>query len=106
MRAFLVREDGNDPPRCSRAGPATDPMQVDILVDTSAAARQIIGDIRRAVEGFGDRRLAPDPQHQVAFPMTRHRTVFDLSRSIRDEDHLFDVAPWVFAPMRATTGTP
>ena len=38
--------------------------------------------------------------------MTRHGTVFNLSRSIRDEDHISDIASWIFAPMRATTGTP
>ena len=44
-------------------------------------------------------RVVPD---QVAFPMTRHRTVFDLSRSIRDEDHLFESPLGLCAPACAT----
>ena len=50
-RDFLVREDGQRR-EVLRAEPATEPMQIDILVDTSAASRSIVGDLRRGVEAF------------------------------------------------------
>ncbi|MDA1095505.1 MAG: VWA domain-containing protein [Acidobacteria bacterium] len=48
---FLVHEDGVDR-EVLRAKRSTAPMQVAILVDTSEAARRIIGDLRRGVESF------------------------------------------------------
>ena len=48
---FFIREDGIDR-EVLRAGPATAPMQIEILVDTSAAARPILGDLRFALETF------------------------------------------------------
>ena len=50
---FLVREDGEDR-EVLRASRPTAPLQVAILVDTSEAARRIIGDLRRGVESFAD----------------------------------------------------
>ena len=50
-RDFLVREDGSDR-EILRVTPATAPMQIDILVDTSAATRPIMGNMRRAIEVF------------------------------------------------------
>ena len=44
---FFIREDGIDR-EVLRAGLATAPMQIDVLVDNSAAARTIMGDLRRA----------------------------------------------------------
>ena len=48
---FIVRED-NLAREVLRVSPATDPMQVAVLVDNSAAARNDIADIRRALHDF------------------------------------------------------
>ena len=90
-RNFLVREDGNDR-EVLRAGPATDPMQVDILVDTSAAARQIIGDIRRAVEGFVE-ALGGNQMSLIAFGGTR----FVIVESTADLERVKSGIPKLFS---------
>ena len=91
VRDFLVREDGNDR-EVLRAGPATDPMQVDILVDTSAAARQIIGDIRRAVEGFVE-ALDGHRLSLIAFGGTR----FVIVESTADLERVTSGIPKLFS---------
>lgn len=48
---FVVQEDGARR-EVLRVGIATDPRQVHVLVDTSAAAGPIIGDMRRALDRF------------------------------------------------------
>ena len=48
---FVVRED-NVAREVLRVEPATDPMQIAVLVDNSAAARDDIVDIRRALHDF------------------------------------------------------
>src|SRR5437773_1902582 len=48
---FIVRED-NVAREVLRVSPATDPMQVAVLVDNSAAARNDIADIRRGLHDF------------------------------------------------------
>jgi hypothetical protein len=48
---FIVREDKVER-EVLRAGPATDPMQVAVLVDNSAAARDGINDLRKALHDF------------------------------------------------------
>ena len=90
-RDFLVREDGSDR-EVLRAGPATDPMQVDILVDTSAAARQIIGDIRRAVEGFVE-TLDGHRMSLIAFGGTR----FVIVESTADLERVTSGIPKLFS---------
>lgn len=59
---FVVLEDGQ-PRDILRATPAVEPLQIDLLLDTSTGARQVIGDMRRAVESFVA-ELAD--QHQVS----------------------------------------
>ena len=48
---FVVREDKVER-EVLRAGPATDPMQVAVLIDNSAAARDGINDLRKALHDF------------------------------------------------------
>ena len=50
---FIVRED-NASREVLRVGPATDPMQVAILVDNSTAAGPEVSNIRRALPAFVD----------------------------------------------------
>src|SRR5579862_7887557 len=55
---LTVRED-NVSREILRVDPATDPMQVAILIDNSQAARSIIPDVRRALPPLVDALLAP-----------------------------------------------
>jgi VWFA-related protein len=48
---FIVREDGQRR-EVLRIMPATDPMRIAVLVDTSTAARPYISDFRTALRGF------------------------------------------------------
>ena len=48
---FVVQEDGVGQD-VLRVGPATEPMQVDTLVDSSAGTRLLIKDFRDALQGF------------------------------------------------------
>jgi hypothetical protein len=48
---FIVREDGIAR-EVLRVVPATDPMQIAVLVDNSQAARDIIADLRKALQEF------------------------------------------------------
>src|SRR4051812_12329550 len=48
---FVVREDELSR-EVLRAAPATDPMQIAVLVDNSSAAGQYVSDIRRALPPF------------------------------------------------------
>ncbi|MCH7747009.1 MAG: VWA domain-containing protein [Acidobacteria bacterium] len=68
---FFIREDGIDR-EVLRAGPATAPMQIDILVDTSAAARPIIGDLRRALESFVEELHEGNQIAVITFGGTRY----------------------------------
>ena len=54
----------------------------------------------------GDRRLASCPQNQVAFPVSRHGAVCDIRGSVRNQDHVFDVAARILAAMRPATSAP
>ncbi len=67
---FLIREDGVRR-EVLHARPATEPMQVDILVDTSSAARQIMGDLRRAIEDFVEELHDGNEIALIAFGGTR-----------------------------------
>ncbi len=53
-----------------------------------------------------NRGLSSCPQHEVAFPMTGDGAIGNLGRSVGDEDHVSDVAPGIFATMRAAAGAP
>jgi VWFA-related protein len=65
VRDFTVRE--NDVAReVLRVGPATDPMQVALLVDTSDATQADIPDLRKGLESAANTILAKIPQSQVA----------------------------------------
>ena len=48
---FIVREDGLAR-EVLRVAPATDPMQIAVLVDNSQAARDDIADMRKALQAF------------------------------------------------------
>jgi VWA domain-containing protein len=56
---FVVRED-NVAREVLRVAPADDPMQIEILVDNSQAARDYIADLRAALPEFVDLLLAPN----------------------------------------------
>ncbi len=68
---FFIREDGIDR-EVLRAGPATAPMQIDVLVDNSAAARSIMGDLRRALESFVEELHAGNEIAVITFGGTRN----------------------------------
>jgi VWFA-related protein len=61
-RDFVVRED-NGEREVLRVSPATEPIQIALLVDNSQAAEPFIGDFRRALHDFV---TAVDSQHQIA----------------------------------------
>ena len=63
---FVVREDGAAREVLS-VEPATDPMQVALLVDTSQAAQPYTGELRRAVTAFiTELTASPAVKHQIA----------------------------------------
>ena len=68
---FFVQEDGRER-EILRAELATDPMQISLLVDTSSAARQIIGDMRRALERFVTELSADHEIALITFGGTRN----------------------------------
>ena len=68
---FFVQEDGRER-EILRAELATDPMQISLLVDTSSAARQIIGDLRRALERFVTELSADHEIALITFGGTRN----------------------------------
>ena len=93
---FVVRED-----KASReilkVEPASDPMQVAVLVDNSHAAEPFIGDIRQAVAGFVT-TIGEDPtgtQHQVAIITIGERPTIntdytpDLPQAIKGVQRIF-----------------
>jgi hypothetical protein len=55
---FIVREDDR-PREVLRVLPATDPMQIAILVDNSSAAVPLVVDIRRALQAFVETLTMP-----------------------------------------------
>ena len=55
---FIVRED-NMAREVLRVAPATEPMQIALLVDNSVAARSFITDLRRAAHEFITAMMAP-----------------------------------------------
>lgn len=56
---FIVRED-NVAREVLRVAPAEEPMQIEILVDNSQAARDYVRDIRSSLPAFIDALLAPN----------------------------------------------
>ena len=62
---FIIRED-NIAREVLRAVPATEPMQIAVLVDTSAQAREDIAHLRDALPAFIDAVTGTDSRHQVA----------------------------------------
>ncbi|MCC7417616.1 MAG: hypothetical protein IT176_10785 [Acidobacteria bacterium] len=57
---FIVRED-NVAREVVAATPATDPMQIEVLVDTSDASQPYIADLRRALPPFLERLVGSEP---------------------------------------------
>src|SRR5581483_5752522 len=56
---FVVRED-NVAREVLRVAPAEDPMQIEILVENSQAARNYINDLRTALPPFVEKLTAPN----------------------------------------------
>jgi len=85
---FIVRED-NASREVLRVGPATDPMQVAILVDNSTAAGPEVSNIRRALPAFVDvltRPTASGRRNEVAI-------ITLASRPTILADYSIDAAP-------------
>jgi hypothetical protein len=94
---FVVRED-NVTREVLRVVPAEDPMQVEILVDNSQAARDYINDIRSALPAFVDALLAPTESGRrnevgiVAFgerPTILAEPTFDRTQIRKGIDRIF-----------------
>ena len=51
-----------------------------------------------------NRRLSKRSNDEVAFPMSRDSTIFNLSRAVRNEDHVLDVSARIFASLRFAAG--
>ncbi|HUR21507.1 MAG TPA: hypothetical protein VMZ90_11900 [Vicinamibacterales bacterium] len=62
---LTIKEDGASR-EVLKVEPATDPMQIAILVDTSAATRAAVADMRAAVKTFGAAIWAKSPDSQIA----------------------------------------
>ena len=62
---FTVRED-NVSREVLKVEPATDPMQIAVLVDTSAAVTASISDLRTGTKAFGTAIWARSPDTQIA----------------------------------------
>lgn len=62
---LTIREDGNVR-EILKIEPATTPMQIAVLVDTSQAAQASIADLRDAVRAFGAAIWAKSPETQIA----------------------------------------
>lgn len=75
---FFVFENGVQR-EVLRASRATEPQQLAVLVDTSAAAGQVITDFRAALEGFVDELSAVDEVTLVTFGGPRHVVVAPTS---------------------------
>jgi hypothetical protein len=62
---FTVREDGVSR-EILKVEPATDPMQIAVLIDTSAAITPSVSDIRLATKAFGAAIWAKSPDTEIA----------------------------------------
>ncbi len=108
-RDFFVREDGIDR-EVLRAGPATAPMQIDVLVDNSMAARPIMGDLRRALERFVEEVHAGNEIALITFGGTRNvlvRPTTSLDRLKSGTSKLFsrpDTATYLVNALNDTAG--
>lgn len=81
---FVVLEDGVEQ-EILRARRATAPMQIAVLIDTSAAARQVLSDFRRGLEAF----VAELPGNEIALH-TFGGPRFVLVPATSDADRLRD----------------
>jgi hypothetical protein len=84
---FLVRDD-NVAREVLRVAPATEPMQIEILVDNSEGARDDIADIRRALEPFTAALLQPNEagrQNEVGLVGIADRPTILASSTIEEE---------------------
>lgn len=62
---LTIREDGA-PREVLKVEPATDPMQIALLVDTSAATQATVTDIRTSLKAFSSAIWAKSPDTQIA----------------------------------------
>ena len=62
---LTIKEDGKAR-EVLKVEPATDPMQIAILVDTSAATSAAIADLRQSVKAFGAAIWAKSPDSEIA----------------------------------------
>jgi hypothetical protein len=94
---LVVRED-NVAREILRIAPADEPMQIEILVDNSQAARGYISDMRAALPPFVDALLAPNEagrKNEVALvalgerPTTLVEPTFDAAQLQKGIDRLF-----------------
>lgn len=63
--ALTIREDGNAR-EVLKVEPATTPMQIAVLVDTSDASRGSIPDLRQGIRAFAEAIWAKSPDSQIA----------------------------------------
>jgi len=85
---FVVREDGVAR-EVLRVEPATDPMQIFVLVDTSAGTQVLIPDLRKGVQTFASVIWARSPESEIALMEFGERPTHlaDFSRSASVLDH-------------------
>jgi hypothetical protein len=97
---LVVRED-NVAREVLRVAPADEPMQIEILVDNSQAAREYIRDVRAALPEFVDALLAPNDagrRNEVALvalgerPTILTEPTFDAAQLRKGIDRLFSQA--------------
>lgn len=94
MGDILIREDGVDREVISVA-PASDPLYVALLVDTTPAAEPYIQDIRRGLTAFvqqiaagsSDARISVTEFGQAAIPITPFTT--DREKLLKDVNRIF-----------------
>jgi hypothetical protein len=94
---LIVRED-NVAREVLRVAPADEPMQIEILVDNSQAARDYIADMRTALAEFVDALLVPNAagrRNEIALvalgerPTTLAEPTFDAAQLHKGIDRLF-----------------
>ena len=101
---FLVRDD-NVAREVLKVAPATEPMQIEILVDNSEGARDYVADIRRALEPFVSALVKPNEagrQNEVGIVGIADRPTI-LAASTIEEDALQKGINRIFAQTQSGT---
>ena len=105
---FVVREDGTRR-EVLRVAPASDERQIAVLVDTSQAARSIVGDLRRGVESFVEAMSDGNEMSLISFGGTPRILTESTSSLTRLQDgvgNIFtapDSAAYLLDAVRETT---